>query len=131
MRRFTPRPRCSSTRFTSRFLPSRRPTVSQSVRALHAIELRLDRAVDHAVDGDAAAKLVELRLVDLAVRAHAVAAEPAGGGKLQHAREPAVVGEEQQALGVDVEPADRHDARHVRGQGGEDGRRGPPGRGWW
>ena len=92
------------------------------IRALHAVDLRLDRAVDHAVDGDAAAKLVERRLVDLAVRAHAVAPEPAGRGKLQHAREPAVIGEEQQALGVDVEPADRHHARQVRRKRGEDRR---------
>ena len=48
------------------------------VGALDAVELRLDRAIDHAVDGDATAELVELRLVVVAVRAHPVAPEPAG-----------------------------------------------------
>ena len=102
------------------------------VDALHAIERRLDRAVDDAVDRRRRRRSASSCAWSIvAVGAHAVAAQPAGRRQLQHAREAAVVGEEQQALGVDVEPADRDDARQVFGQGVEDGRRGPPGRGWW
>ncbi|MCY1244234.1 hypothetical protein D9M72_572970 [compost metagenome] len=43
--------------------------------------------------------------------AHAVAAQPAGRGKFEHAGKTAVIGQEQQAFGVDVEAADRQDAR--------------------
>ena len=62
--------------------------------------------------------------VDGPMRAHPVAAQPTGRRQFEHPREAAVVGEEQQALGVDVEPADRDDARQVRRQGVENGR--PP-----
>ena len=101
------------------------------IRALHAVDLRLDRAVDHSVDGDAAAELIERRLVDLAMRTDAIASEPSGGGKLQDAREPAVIGEEQQAFGVDVEPPDRHHARKLRRENGKHRRAALPDRGWW
>ena len=67
-------------------------------------------------------KRVELLLRDLAMRAHAIAAQPAGRGQFEHAREAAVVGQQQQPLGVDVEPADRDDARQILGQRVEDGR---------
>ena len=66
--------------------------------------------------------LSSVGLGDGAVGADAVAAEPAGRRQLEDAREAAVVGEEEQALGVDVEAADRDHPRHVRRQGGEDGR---------
>ena len=92
------------------------------VGALHLVERGLDRAVAHAVDLDAVLELVERLLRDGAVRAHAVAAHPAGGGQLQVAGERAVVGEQQQALGVEVEPADGDDARQVLGQRVEHGR---------
>ena len=56
------------------------------------------------------------------MRAHAIAAQPAGRRQFEHPREAAVVGQQQQPFGVDVEPADRDDARQIRGQGVEDGR---------
>ena len=96
------------------------------VAALLALELGLDAEIVDAVDGDAVAQAVELLLRDLAMRAHAVAAQPARRGQFQHAREAAVVGEKDQALGVDVEPADRDDARQVRRKRLED-RRAPLG----
>ncbi len=68
------------------------------VGALDAVQLGLDRAVLHAVHSDALDERVELGLVDLAIGAHAVAAQPAGFGQLQHAGEAAVVGEQQQAF---------------------------------
>ena len=67
-------------------------------------------------------QVVEIGLVDLAVGAHLVAAQPAGVGMGDDAGKPAVVGEEQQTLGVDVEPADRHHAGQILGQIVEDGR---------
>src|SRR5215470_20398560 len=44
------------------------------IAALLTLELRLDRPVAHAVDGDALAQLVEAHLLHAAVRTHAVAA---------------------------------------------------------
>src|SRR5262249_30269384 len=73
---------------------------------LLAFELRVDRPIAHAVDGDAAAQLVEARLLHAAVCAHAVAAQPAGRRQLQHARQRAIVGEEKKPLGIHVEAAD-------------------------
>ncbi len=83
------------------------------VGALHLVERCLDRAIEHAIGGDAFFQLVERILVDLAVGADAVATQPAGGRQFQHAGKAAVVGQQQQAFGVDVEAADRHDARQV------------------
>ena len=60
------------------------------------------------VDGDAFGKRFELRLGDLAERAGAVGADDAGARQLQLALQLAVVGEQQQALGHEVEAADRH-----------------------
>ena len=90
------------------------------IGALFAVERRFDRAVVHAVDGDAAAQTVERLLRDAAERAHAVAAQPAGRRQFEHARQPAVIGEQQQALGVDVEPADADQPRQVLRQRAED-----------
>ena len=92
------------------------------IGALLAVERGLDRPVAHAVDLDAAAQPVELRLRDAAERAHAVAPQPGGLRQLQHAREPAVIGEQQQPLGVEVEPADADEPRQVLRQRAEDGR---------
>ena len=43
------------------------------IRALHAIKRGVDRAVMHAVDGDAVAEPLEPVLSDRAMRAHAIA----------------------------------------------------------
>jgi hypothetical protein len=84
------------------------------VRALLAVKLGLDAHVVDAVDGNSVGELVERRLVDVPMRAHAIASQPASRRQLQHARESAVVGEQQQPLGVDIEPADCDHARQVR-----------------
>ncbi len=94
------------------------------IGALRAIEARLDRPVAHAVDGKALAQPVERSLVDLAMGAHAIAPEPAGRGQFEHAREPAVIGQQQQPFGRDVEPADGDEPRQRLGERSEDGR--PP-----
>ncbi len=92
------------------------------VGALLALEPSLDASVMHALDRQAFAQGVELRLRRLAVRAHAVAAQPSRRRQFEHARESAVVGQQQQALGVDVEPADRDDAWQIGRQRVEYGR---------
>ena len=69
-------------------------------------------------------KRVEAGLIDGPVGAHPVAAQPTGRGEFDHPRKPAVVGEQHQALGIDVEPPDGDEARQVRRQGVEDRR--PP-----
>src|SRR5262249_43583129 len=74
--------------------------------ALLAVERRLDRTVMDAIERHAVAQRVELGLCDPAERTHAVAPQPAGLRQLEHAGEPAVVGEQQKPLGADVEPPD-------------------------
>ena len=89
------------------------------VGALFAVERRFDRPVTDAIDGDAAAQPVQRLLPHAAERAHAVAAQPACCRQFQHAREPAVIGEQQQSFGVDVEPADADQPRQVSRQRAE------------
>src|SRR5262245_61016536 len=86
------------------------------IAPLDAIDRGLHRTVADAVDGDARAQAVELGLRHAAVGAHAIAAQPAGRRQFERAREPAVVGEEEQPLGVEVEPADADQPRQALGQ---------------
>ena len=45
--------------------------------------------------------------------ADAIAPQPAGVGQFERARQPAVIGQQQQALGVEIEPADRDQPRQA------------------
>src|ERR1700722_7280300 len=92
------------------------------VRALHAIERRIDLAVVDAGDGDAGAQFVELPLRDRAVCAHAIAPQPAGSGQFESAGERAVIGEQKESFGVEIEPADADEARQAFGQMRKQGR---------
>ena len=92
------------------------------VGPLLAVEGRPDGAVADAADGQAPGELVQLRGRDPAVDAHPVAADPAGRGQLEVTRQVAVVGEQQQPLGGEVEAPDRQQARQSRGQALENGR---------
>ncbi len=83
------------------------------IGALLALQLRVDGPVADAIDLDALLEGLELGLGDRAEGPHAVPAQPAGCRQLQHALQPAIIGEQQQALGVDVEPADGDDARQA------------------
>ena len=94
------------------------------IGALLAVKPGVDALIVHAVNGHAFAQAVEHALVGLAIGAHAVAPHPAGLGQFQHPREAAVIGHEQQALGIDVEAANSHQPRQLGRQSGEDG--GPP-----
>src|SRR5690606_30707790 len=91
------------------------------VGALLAVECRLDCPVEHAVNGNAVLEAFERLRLDLAVDAHAVAAQPAGRRQLEHAGETAIVGEQDQALGVNVEAADSDETRQAFRQHIEDG----------
>ena len=94
------------------------------IGTLFAVERRLDRPVMYARDGDTGAQPVERGLHDAAERAHAIAPQPTGRRQFEHARQAAVIGEQQQPFRVDVEPADADQPRQILGQRGEDGR--PP-----
>ena len=65
---------------------------------------------------DAVGELLELRLADLPERAGAIGAHDAGPRQFELALELAVVGQQQQALGHEIEPSDRHQPRQARGQ---------------
>lgn len=86
------------------------------IDALAAFERCLDRPIFDAVNRDARLQPVEIGLSHLAEEAHAIAPEPSLRGQFQLPREASVIGEEQQAFRVDVQPSDRHHARHVGGQ---------------
>ena len=101
-------------------MPSRRPTVSQALAPWMAVELDLHRLEAVAVDGDALAQGFDLGLGRVALHPHAVFAQPAGRGQFQPPLQLAVVGQQQQAFGVEVKPPDRHHAGHVFGQVVED-----------
>ena len=90
------------------------------VAALLPLHDRVDRAIRYAGDADAALERRERGRVGHAVDAHLVAPDPAARRQLERAREPAVIGEEQQPLRIEVEPPDRDDARQLRRQMRED-----------
>lgn len=83
------------------------------VAALAAVERRFDRTVENAVDGNTVLQLVECFLIDLAMGAHAVTAQPAGGRQFERPRQAAVIGQQQQAFGIDVEATDRKNPRQT------------------
>src|SRR6266851_5671284 len=81
------------------------------IGALVALQRRVDRTVFDAVDFDALFQFIELALRDFAMGADAVAPQPAGVGQFEHARQPSVIGEQQLALGVEIEPANADQPR--------------------
>ena len=70
------------------------------------LQRRLDGAVADALHRCAAGQAGQGGGIDVAIDAHAVAADPAVGGQLEPPGQGAVVGQQQQALAVQVEPAD-------------------------
>jgi len=83
---------------------------------LAGLQLGVDRPVADALYGDAILQLVQPRLVDPPVRPGAVAARPGVGRQFQRPGQAAVVGQEQQALGVQVESTDGDQPRQALGQ---------------
>ncbi len=84
-----------------------------AIGALLAIERRLDPGIAHAIDRHAFGEAVENGLIGFAIGAHAIAPEPAGRRQFENAREAAVIGQKQEALGIDVEPSDAHQPRRL------------------
>src|SRR5262249_47922932 len=80
------------------------------IGTLLAIERRFDRSVMDAPERDAATQPVECLLPYAAERPHAVTPHPAGRRQFQYSRKAAIVGEQQQSLRIDVEPADTDQA---------------------
>ena len=87
-----------------------------AVVTLHPLDLGLDWAIAHAFDLHTLLELLQRLFLDVAIGPHAVASDPAGGGKLEEARQLAIIGQQQQALGVEIEPADRDQPRQAIGQ---------------
>src|SRR5260370_19679933 len=92
------------------------------IAALGALQLRADRPVGNPVERQPLLQRFEARRLDRSMNAHAIAPDPAARGKLQRPREAAVVGEEQQPFGGQVQASDRADARQLRRQALEHGR---------
>jgi len=82
------------------------PEVGHRRPFLGLVQLGLQRAVAHAVDGHAVLQGVELVLGDAAMGAGAIAAHDAGLGRLQRPGQLAVIGQQQQALGIQVQATD-------------------------
>jgi hypothetical protein len=102
--------------------PLAQPHLEPGIAALLALELGGDRPVGDAVDGDPLGERLQPIRLDDAVDAHLVAAQPAGRRQLEPPRQRAVIGEQQQPLGIEIEPSDRDDARQSRRQLVEDRR---------
>ena len=86
------------------------------------LQIGVDRSIADAVDLDPVEQAFERRLADFAERTGAIGSLDAGRGQLELALQFAVGGEQQQALGVHVEPPHRDDARQALGQAIVDGR---------
>ena len=81
------------------------------VAALPAFEAGADRAIGDAVNRDAFPKHREAFRRDLAVDSHFVAADPSGRWQFEPSRERAVIGQQQQPLGIEIEASDRDQPR--------------------
>ena len=77
-----------------------------AIVALGLVEPRLDWPVLDAIDLNPGLQPIELFLINGSKRPYPVTAQPAGFGQLDGARQFSVIGEQQQAFGIDVEPAD-------------------------
>src|SRR5690606_25973781 len=86
------------------------------IGALNAFKFSFHAAIEHAIHGNAVLQIIQLLLSDLAVSTHAIAAKPSGGRQLKDTRQPAIIGQQQKPLGIDIEPPNRQHARHFRRQ---------------
>src|SRR5262249_44489382 len=91
------------------------------IAALLAFERRFDWTIVHFVDGKAAGEILQLGFADLSEGAHAVAARPAGSGKLKMPRELAIICQKQKPFRIEVEPSHRNQARQAVRKACEDG----------
>ncbi len=72
---------------------------------LGLVQRRLDRAVVDSVDRDAVLQRIQLQLTDAAAGAGAVLTHQLRRGQFERAAQFAVIGQQQQSFGVEVEPA--------------------------
>ena len=92
------------------------PDGEPCISALLTIKVHGHRLEAFAVDHHAFAQHIEFMVLRSAIDAHPVAAQPASGGQLQLAFDAAVVGQQQQTFGIEVETPDRHHPRQILGQ---------------
>src|SRR5438552_8921756 len=90
--------------------------IEPGIVALRLVDLRLDRPIMDTLNRDAALELFERRRIRMAIGAYPVAAHPAGRRQFKEPCQFPVIGEKQQAFGVDIEPPDRDDARQLLAQ---------------
>ena len=81
-----------------------------------------DPGIFDAFDHNAFAQFIQLRLIGLAIGAHAIFAQPSRRGQFEHAGETTIIGEQQQPFGVDVETTDGNETWQAFRQCIENGR---------
>src|SRR5271169_3688536 len=91
------------------------------VAALLAFEARTNRAVGYAVGCDPFFERGKALRLDLAMDAHLVAPQPAGRRQFEPPRQRAVIGQQQEPLGIQIQTADRNQPRQVLRQCIKDG----------
>ena len=74
----------------------------------------------HTVDCDTVCKLFKLCRVNAAMDAHAITPCPTGGGQFKITRQFAIIGQQQNAFGIQIKTSDRNDTRHIAWQMFED-----------
>ncbi|KQB16010.1 hypothetical protein AP073_12340 [Rhodobacter capsulatus] len=85
------------------------------IGALLAVKADFHRLEILALDGDAAAQGIKGLGRRPTIHPHAVFAQPAGFRQLEPPLQPAVIGQKQQAFGIEVKPADVQHPRHFLG----------------
>src|SRR3984885_13287477 len=111
--RFTSRPRCASTLRTSRFLPSRIANTSQTLAPWSRSSVASIGPYLTPSTSTPFFQFIELRLRDFTMGADAIAPQPAGIRQLQRARQPTIIGQQQQTFGIEIEPADADQPRQA------------------
>ncbi len=86
------------------------------VLALIALDLDPDRSVSNAIDRNAAGHRGQPPSVEASVHLHPVPPRPGVLRQFEMAGQFAVVGEQQQTFGIEVQAPHAHDARHIFGQ---------------
>ena len=93
------------------------PDIGAGRAILGLVELGLDGAVTDTLDLDPVLQPVQLVLGDAAMGPGAIPADDPGGGLFQGARQTAIIGQQQQALGIEVQSAHGDQPRQTFGQG--------------
>ena len=103
------------TRRISRFLPSRSETLSQ-VLARCTESMAASIGPNCSPSTNAIGQPLQFLRIDPAMHPHPVAPQPAGRRQFQLARQRAVIGQQQQPFGGEVQPADADHPRQARRQ---------------